>query len=297
MYSASRGIRAVSLFYASLLCGTSALPQGVNFIRHVADPVPLVNLASSRIPCTTSPGRALTGSMASASAGEDASVPCDIPSVSSLPLDPCNVAISTHSGCRPSRDLVQEELSARGKNGQTILRARDRVLEILQSGNSCSAWFREKDANPAATFRTLHFEIDRNGDNAVLESKGLGGMTIYRYPYVARVIQADGSYGTITINTRGAFFSPLARIAEVHEDGRPLVLRDTRLLSVGPYMGDTLQGQVLALLHEFGHIVDLLPTDEDDLKGKSSQNTGEVLRYCRAEVEFKGKRAALAASR
>jgi hypothetical protein len=50
-------------------------------------------------------------------------------------------------------------------------------------------------------------------------------------------------------------------------------------------------------LHEFGHIVDLLPTDEDDLKGKSSQNTGEVLRYCRAEVEFKGKRTALAASR
>jgi hypothetical protein len=293
MYSAFRGILAVGLLFSPLLCGTLAFAQGVNFIRHVADPVPLVNLASSRVSCTASSGR----SSASASASEDASEPCDIPVVSSLPVNPCYGGIAGQAGCRPLKDLVQEDLSAKGKDGRKILRARDRVLEILQSENSCSAWFREKDANPAATFRTLHFEMDRQGDDSVRESKGPRGLTIFRFPYVAKVMQADGSYGTITLNARGAFFSSLARIAENPKDGGPVILRDTRLLSVGPYAGDTLPGQILALLHEFGHIVDLLPTDEDDLRGKSSQNTGEVLRYCRAEVETKGKRSTLTSSR
>ncbi len=87
-------------------------------------------------------------------------------------------------------------------------------------------------------------------------------MKIFRNPYVARVFQADGSYATITINTKGAFFTP-----------------------------------ILALLHEFGHLVDLLPTDEGDQDGKSVQNTGEVLRFCRAEIESKVKRTTLSAMR
>jgi hypothetical protein len=66
---------------------------------------------------------------------------------------------------------------------------------------------------------------------------------------------------------------------------------------VGPYAGDTLHAQVLALLHEFGHIVDLLPTDEGDLDGKSERNTAEVLRFCRAEVESKVRRNTLSATR
>jgi hypothetical protein len=297
MSSGFRGILAVGLFFTSPLCGTPAFAQGVNFIRHVADPVPLVNMASSRAPCTASSASALSGSTSSALTRGEGSEPCDIPAMSSLPVDPCHGAIAGQAGCRPLRDLVQEDLSTRGKDGRKILRARDRVLEILQSENSCSAWFREKDANPAATFRTLNFEMDRQGEDSVRESKGSGGLTIFRFPYVAKVMQADGSYGTITLNARGAFFSSLARIAENPKDGGPVILRDTRLLSVGPYAGDTLPGQILALLHEFGHIVDLLPTDEGDLKGRSAQNTEVVLRFCRAEVESKGKRTALTASR
>src|SRR6266576_866729 len=51
-----------------------------------------------------------------------------------------------------------------------------------------------------------------------------------------------------------------------------------------------MHAQILALLHEFGHLVDLLPTDEGDQDGKSVQNTSEVLRFCRAEVEYKARR-------
>jgi len=184
-----------------------------------------------------------------------------------------------------------------GKPGQKILRARDRVLEILQTENACSAWFREKDSNPAATFRTLSFAVDRKGEEFVLESGNPGDMTIFRNPYVARVFQGDGSYATITINMRGAFFSPMARVVEVQKERGPWSLLGARVLGVGPYAGDSMHAQILVLLHEFGHLVDLLPTDEGDQDGKSVQNTSEVLRFCRAEVESKARRGALSAAR
>jgi hypothetical protein len=69
------------------------------------------------------------------------------------------------------------------------------------------------------------------------------------------------------------------------------------VLYVGPYTGNTLHAQVATLLHEFGHLLDLLPVDEGDQDGKSVHNTYEVLRYCRAEVESKVKRGTLAAVR
>jgi hypothetical protein len=209
---------------------------------------------------------------------------------------PCNPASPAQIACNALRDPVQEDLATMGKTGQKILRARGRVLEILQSENACSAWFREKDSSPADTFRTLDFETDK-GEEVVLESKGADDMTIFRNPYVARVFQGDGRYGRITINTKGAFFSPIAMVIEAQSEGRPWISRGVRSLGVGPYGGDSMHAQVLTLLHEFGHLVDLLPTDEGDQDGKSARNTGEVLRFCRAEIESKVRRGTFSATR
>jgi hypothetical protein len=184
-----------------------------------------------------------------------------------------------------------------GKPGQKILQARERVLEILEGENGCSAWFREKDSNPAATFRTLSYELDRKGEEVVRESDGAGYMRLIRSPYVARVIQADGSYATITINMKGAFFFAMASVVQEYSDGGPWRLHGARELRVGPYAGETLYAQVLALLHEFGHLVDLLPTDKGDQDGKSVRNTNEVLRFCRAEIESKVRRGTFQAAR
>jgi len=78
---------------------------------------------------------------------------------------------------------VQEDLATMGKAGQKILGRADRVLEILQTENACSAWVPEKDSNPANTFRTLSFALDRKGEEFVLESKNPGDMNIFRSPY------------------------------------------------------------------------------------------------------------------
>jgi len=197
-------------------------------------------------------------------------------------------------GCQTPRDLVQEELTTMGKSGQKILRARDRVLEILQTENACSAWFREKDSHPADTFRTLSFEVDRNGEEFVQESTDpVDNATIFRNPYVAKVFQGDGRDATITINTNGAFFYPMSVVVEVWKEGVVVSRRGPRPTNVGPYPGDTRKAQVLVLLHEFGHVLDLLPADGNNVQGKSVQNTNEVLRFCRAEIESKAKRGAL----
>jgi hypothetical protein len=297
MYSARRSILAVVVLFMPSLSGTVAFPQAVKFIRRAADPLPLAYISLGRAPCAREPANTAAVPNAATPETGDVNSRCETPPLSVPMVNPCKPSSPAPTGCNAPRDLVQEELGSMGKPGQKILRARERVLEILQTENACSAWFRGKDSNPAATFRTLSFTVDRKGEDFVLESRNPGDMTIFRNPYVARVFQGDGSYATITINLKGAFFSPMARAVEVQKEGGPWSLRGARVLGVGPYAGDSMHAQILALLHEFGHLVDLLPTDEGDQDGKSVQNTSEVLRFCRAEVESKARRGALSAAR
>jgi hypothetical protein len=184
-----------------------------------------------------------------------------------------------------------------GKKGQSILRARDKVLEILQTENACSAWYRTKEADPAGVFRTLTFAIDRAGEAYVRLIPEHNGMELIRSPYAARVIEGEGLRATVTVNPYGAFFFPMANVIRDTWEGGPLIFRGSRALQVGPYGGGTFRAQVLTLLHEFGHVIDLLPEDHDDYEGKSKQNSMEVLRACRAEVESKEKPHTLLASR
>lgn len=208
---------------------------------------------------------------------------------------PCDAANRAAVECDEAKDWVQSDLETMGKAGQKILRAREKVLEILRTENGCSAWFRSKDSNPAGTFRTLRYELDLHGEGYIRESRDAGPLDLFRNPYVARVVQGDGAYGTITINPKGAFFAVMARVFEVKRDGGPASMRATRLLRVGPYDGDTLAAEVVTLLHEFGHVVDILPTDQDNVEGRSVRNTYEVLRNCKAELDSLSRRGTVSA--
>jgi hypothetical protein len=297
MYSALWRIRAVVFLFVPFFSGTAAFPQTVNFIHSVADPLPLAAVSLGRGACFKEAGSAGAVALAATAAGVGMDAACDAPPASVGSVDPCHPASLRKAGCPAPRDPVQENLASMGKPGQKILRARERVLEILEGENGCSTWYREKDSNPAATFRTLSYEIDRKGEELVRESEGAGEIKLFRSPYVARVIQADGSYATITINRKGAFFSGMAGVVKEHSDGGPWRLHGARELRVGPYAGESFYAQILALLHEFGHVVDLLPADGGEQEAKSIQNTNEALRFCRAEIESKVKRNTLSAAR
>ncbi len=308
MYSALRRILAVALPFVLCFSGTAAFPQAVKFIRRAADPLPLANLTIDRAPCTKDLRSAVSASnAATAATGDSDSSPegadrsdtptCDAPPVSATLVNPCSPTGFAQIGCNAHRDLVQEDLATKGKTGQKILRARERVLAILETENACSAWFREKDLNPAETFRTLNYAVDRHGEEFVHVSKDMGSDYIYRDPYVASVGQDTGAFATITLNAGGAFFHAQTTMLVVPKDGGQLGFGGPRSVNIGPYPGDSVAAQTLALLHEFGHVLDLLPTDFDNEDGKSMRNTGEVLRYCRAEIDSKVKGSTLTATR
>jgi hypothetical protein len=197
--------------------------------------------------------------------------------------------------CNEAEDTVPAELSALGKPGQKIARAREEVLDILRTQNVCAEWFSSKGKHPAATFQSLNFSLDLHGPRDIFKSAREESFVVVRQPYVAQATQDGGAHTTITINANGAFYRPQGQVLKLGQEGGPLQIDGTRLLTVGIYSGDTLPAQMVTLLHELGHIINLLPEDADDLDGKSLRNTSEVLRHCRTEIEaraFKAKQMA-----
>ena len=298
MYSAPRSIQAVALAFVCFVSGSAVFPQTAKFIRRTADPLSLANVRWDPPRCAGDSRTPAADLRATTALAEDATSTCDSsPAADASLVNPCNSSSGVRIGCHVPRDLMQENLNALGKPGQKILRARERVLEILETENACSAWFRKVDSKPGAIFRTLRFALDLPGEHDVRESRDSCAVDTLRSPYVAKVFQGEGRYATITINGNGAFFSSLATVIEISKEGGPSNFRGVHLLRVGPYMGNTLSAQVVALLHEFGHVLDLLPRDADDQEERSAQNTSEVLRFCSAAVESKGKRSTLSAAR
>jgi hypothetical protein len=199
--------------------------------------------------------------------------------------------------CNEAEDTVPAELSALGKPGQKIARAREEVLDILRTQNVCAEWFSSKGEHPAATFQSLNFSLDLHGPRDILKSAREESLVVVRQPYVAQATQDGGAHTTITINANGAFYRPQGQVLKLGQEGGPLQIDGTRLLTVGIYSGDTLPAQMVTLLHELGHIINLLPEDADDLDGKSLRNTSEVLRHCRIEIEARALHAKQTAKR
>lgn len=297
MYSASRSARAVALVALSGFSGVTSYSQTVQFLSREAASFRFASPSPSPKPCV----RGLDSSSVVARADippiAEIHAPCEPSMESALPVLHCNPAGWTATVCPASADPVHEQLKIIGRTGQEVLRARDKVLEILQTDNSCSQWYRSRDADPAATFRTLSFDLDRKGIDYVVETWEPGDLTVFRNPYVASVTQGGGAYSMVRINRNGAFFVALTRVADQPREGGPMSFRGIRYLKVGPYSGNTLQAQVVTLLHEFGHVLELLPSDKDDYEGKSVQNTMDVLRFCRAQVEAKDRRSLFTTSK
>ena len=301
MFSARWSVRAVALLFVFGPCSLPSRAQTVRFpsLEPRSLPSPSMRLAAHA--CSASSGSFFPEGL---STTDNPVVPCNdstappkLISTPALPLASCSLSSRSAVRCAPLTDSVRDDLDGMGKPGRKILQAREKVLEILQFENACSAWYRTKDADPAATFRTLTFALDNEGDVYVRKSTLSGGIYLFRNPYVARVIQGDGPRSTVTINTNGAFFFRMTTVVEQGFDGGPLMHRGAYPLRVGPYAGGTPLAQVLTLLHEFGHVIDLLPLDHDDYEGKSRQNTEEVLRSCRAQLETKETPHSLLASR
>lgn len=298
MCTARRSVQAVLAFLLSGVVSVPTFSQSTRFLNAEVHSIHRRALSSAANASSSNPVNSLD------------SFPSDIPALGAplpsfgqplltadRPAPPCNLATQAMHPCSASSDIVRDDLNTMGKQGQIILRAREKVLEILQTENTCSAWYRTKDPDAAATFRTLTFALDRKADLYVRATPEPGGALLIRNPYVAQVVQGEGANTTVTINLNGAFFFSIATMVDDRLEGGPVSFRGPRSIQVGPYTGGSFRAQVLALLHELGHVIDLLPSDRDDYEGKSRQNTAEVLRACRTQVESKEAPHTILASR
>jgi hypothetical protein len=187
-------------------------------------------------------------------------------------------------------DPIESEFLGMGAAGFVIAGARQQVILILRESSSCSVWYARGESNPAAKFASLHFRVDSEGEDTALGDYTFLGL-YYREPYVARAQQNVGAGSTITLNAHGAFFLWRAP-TKAHWGGGPLVQQPPRRLHIASYDGGSLNGQVTTLLHEFAHIVGLLPIDSGEANSAlvSTQNTDIVLSHCRKQVEASANR-------
>ena len=176
------------------------------------------------------------------------------------------------------------DLADLGKRGQTIARVRGQVLEVLETENSCSAWFQKVDPDPAATFRSARFVVDEKGQKDIYALKIPGDFELLKHPYVASSIQNAGRNAVIQLNANGAFFVKISHVLDQPQPGEMLRLARLHGLRVASYEGDTPMAQITTVLHELGHITGRLPADDDSWTSQSEHNTEEVLRHCQAEI-------------
>jgi hypothetical protein len=188
----------------------------------------------------------------------------------------------THSNSIP-QDTVRPHLQALGIRGAAIQQAREHVIAILNTDNSCSAWFRGADRDVAATFESLDFAL-YDGPKYVQAFKSASGDIFLMHPYSAAVRENAGRNATVLLNANGPFFENAANILE-HSTGNFARVVGRHALRVGSFDGNTLPAQITTLLHELAHVIGRIPDDSDELSGLSAQNTEHVLHACRAEIK------------
>lgn len=210
---------------------------------------------------------------------------CEVLPPGAVPIVFCPRRGDTGAACTKDDERVEAQLRVMGKRGDTIAEIRLQALEILQSSNACSAWFREVDADPAATFRSLDFFLDEAGPQYILSVKDVGGAVRLKQPYVASAYENAGRNARIRLNANGAFFNRTTEIFELYPGRGPMQRRGLHSLSVASYSGSTAAAQITTMLHELGHIVGRIPEDSDSWDGLSARNTAEVLHKCRPEID------------
>lgn len=189
-------------------------------------------------------------------------------------------------------DPSAEDLKSLGQQGAMIEQARREVISVLAEENSCSAWFRDAEPQAAEKFRSLRFALDSSADIEIRKLEVWQSNPVFYQPYVARTRQNVGWGSTIMINTNGAFFkewAPLRIMVNPQDKG---YLHSFKRLVVGNFPGASEEARILTLLHELGHVLDMLPIDSGVPSGPelSTANTELVAHRCGAKIREMAKR-------
>jgi len=189
-------------------------------------------------------------------------------------------------------DAVDQELLDIGRNGQIIQGVRAEIVALLSEESPCSAWYRAAEPDAIDKFRSLRFNVDSSGPSEIVTIQDLADSPATIQPYVARTGQNVGPGSTITLNANGAFFREIARVRSFRPPSDLVLYNAFRSLVVGNFPGATPGARILTVLHELGHVLDMLPVDAGfpGASHVSTRNTEAVLKYCGAQIRAHAKR-------
>lgn len=190
-------------------------------------------------------------------------------------------------------DPSSDELKSFGQQGAVIEQARADTISILAGENACSGWFRSAEPEAAEKFRSLRFAVDPSGSSEIVKVEASERSALYYEPYVARTRQNVGWGSTITLNANGAFFQDWAQVRIVASPRDRGYLKAFKRLAVANFNGATREARILTLLHELGHVLNMLPVDSGVPSGPelSTSNTESVLRHCGPQIHKATKHA------
>ena len=218
--------------------------------------------------------------------------------ISAIAQAPAKLLSTPASSLRFASDRVAdpsgEELKPLGQQGVVIEQARADIISILAGENACSAWFRAAEPQAMEKFRSLRFAVDPSGKAEIRKLDTWQGNAVFYQPYVARTGQNVGWGSTITLNANGAFFNdwaPVRIIVNAQDKG---YIKSFRRLAVANFGGATREARILTLLHELGHVLDMLPIDSGVPSGPelSTSNTELVLHRCGHQIREVTKHSA-----
>jgi hypothetical protein len=216
-------------------------------------------------------------------------------SISAVAQGPATTRSLPVSSLRFASDRVSDpsgdELKSFGPQGVIIEQARADVVSILAAENACSAWFRAAEPQAAEKFRSLRFAVDPSGKSEITKLDPWQISAVFYQPYVARTGQNVGWGSTITLNANGAFFNDWAPVRVIANSQDKGYLKSFRRLAVANFGGATREARILTLLHELGHVLDMLPIDSGVPSGPelSTNNTELVLRHCSPQIREAAK--------
>jgi len=282
----SHRVAAAAVLLNLLFVPGATYPQDHHLAGNFAARVSGMKQAQESAPCSSGEQEVAPLSLRVLSIEDD----CEALPPHAAALGPCLRRGSPATPCTKDDERVEAQLRAMGKRGETIAEARVQVLEILESSNACAVWYQEVDADPAGTFRSLEFLLDKNGPLYIQSMKDNEVGRRLKQPYVARAYQNSGRNATIQLNVYGAFFNRATEVFGKDPKGGPVQYRGMHTLSVASYSGNTPAAQIAVLLHELGHVVGRIPEDSDSWDGLSTRNTVEVLRFCRPEIDAAARR-------
>ena len=154
------------------------------------------------------------------------------------------------------------------------------VKSVLVSAGDCAKFFGSAKVDALTRFDHTDF-VTVNGPDRQSWTL-VSNVPTQVPPYVWDAQVQPGAGGFVQLNRNGGFYQQTVR--NVLAGGGYGSNLPTGTIRAGDFIGGSLEYQITNVLHELGHLLDLLPSDKSGGPGASNANTNLILSKCKDAI-------------